>query len=169
MFGLFLLCSHILRLVVTRDVLFLAVLLHTQKKKMVVVVVVAICRSRSRPWKSSSQRSFGQLVRGSLDQVPDPAHEQILSPPSVRTSVPVAVHSILVATVGLRVLWQGFLGEGVASWRVPLPGFAARRVRGSAPMSWSGTWIFCLQPPWTQKTRSCCRWSVSIQMCTTGG
>ena len=63
-------------------------------------------------------------------------------------SADVAVHSILVATIGPRVLWQGFLGEGVTRWRVLLPGFASRRVRGSAPVSWSGTWTFCLQPPW---------------------
>ena len=53
----------------------------------------------------------------------------------------VAVHSIFVATIGLRVLWQGFLGSW-ANWFPigELPGFAARRVRGSGPMSWSGTW-----------------------------
>ena len=49
------------------------------------------------------------------------------------------------ATIGPRVLWQGFLGEGVTLWRVQLPGFATRRVRGSSPMTWSGTWTFCQQ------------------------
>ena len=43
---------------------------------------------------------------------------------------------------------RGSWAKGVTRWRVPLPGFAGRRVRGSAPMSRSGTWIFCLQPPW---------------------
>ena len=32
---------------------------------------------------------------------------------SQHSSADVAVNSILVATIGPRVLWQGFLGEGV--------------------------------------------------------
>ena len=124
---------------------------------------------------SSSQRSFGHLCRGRSEprsgprQGPCPPCRSLPCPRTVthgltpspsacsfcadftfpslcpHASADVAVHSILVATIGPRVLWQAFLGEGVSRQRVPLPGFAARWVRGSAPMSW--TWIFCL-PPW---------------------
>ena len=134
---------------------------------------------------SSSPRSFGQLCQGRSEpwsghrQGPCPpcrllpcprtvSRGSTLSPsacssfadstfPSLcpHACADVAVHSILVATIGPRVLWQGFLGEGVSRWRVQLPGFAARRVRGSAPMSWS-------------ETGSCCRRSPSLQRCTTG-
>ena len=69
----------------------------------------------------------------------------------------VAVHLILVVTIGLRVLWQGFLGKGVSRWRVQLPGCHGPG-HGLAPSSCIG---------W-QKTGSCCRRSPTLQRCTTG-
>ena len=53
----------------------------------------------------------------------------------------------LVATIGPRVPLPGFLFRR----GFPLDSAAARAyrgVRGSAPMSWSGTRIFCLQLSW---------------------
>ena len=61
------------------------------------------------------------------------------------------------STRSFRVCFAGFLAEGVTRWRVPLPGFAASLVRGSAPMSWDMDLL-----DW--KTGSCRRWSVSLEV-----
>ena len=137
-------------------------------------------RRRLELWTtSSSQRSSGQLYReraltrsqtGTCPpcrSLPCPRADYSLTPspfacsscadstfPSLcsHASVDVAVHSILVATIGPPVLLQGFSGEGVT----PLPGFAARPHQCHGPGHGSSA---CSR---LQKTRSCCRWSVSL-------
>ena len=112
------------------------------------------------PWHTLTQEVLvdSTLPRGPPAQTPP-------SPPSIRTPLPMwpSPRSLWPPFV----LWQGFLGEGVARWRVQLPGFAAKWVRGSAPMSWSGTWTFCQQQHWMAEdwkllpTVSTQRWSLS--------
>ena len=78
--------------------------------------------------------------------------------PCPHASANVAVHLILVATIGPRVLWQGFLGEGECRCQGLPRGGCAGPHQCLGPGHGSST-LSCFG--W-QETRSCCRWSVPL-------
>ena len=80
----------------------------------------------------------------------------------------VAIHSILVATVGPRVLWQGFLGEGVSVGECSCQGLPRGGCAGPHQCHGPGHGLAPSSSIGWQKTRSCCRRSPSLQRCTTG-